>query len=172
MLPNFSDSASFRQNTDYLSESEWGSGNFQTGIFQEEEFSPLSGRRKHTSPKNLASVSSQNSVLRKNSKNPSKRSRIRKFTTTDRLDVLSDDAQRSKAVDFLTQSYIILLKKHPGSVDATLSFLYFLNEFTNQKNIIRYQIARLDLSSMALEQQTSFLRFKVLFEQNYSGVGA
>lgn len=76
----------------------------------------------------------------------------------------SDELQNIKAKEALTQAYLSILRKFPESAEAVISFLHFLMQFTDLTNVVRYQMARIQMSNMTLEQQVSYLRFKYAFE--------
>ena len=129
------------------SASELSTNRLGSQMFFEEEWQPLNPNNGASSLEDIGAGKRRLETFSKQILRNSKK----KISLIERRAIFSDEVQRTKAVEYLIQSYVGLLDKSPNSVEVMLSFAYFLKEFTSLNNITRYQIASLEQMEMTLE---------------------
>jgi hypothetical protein len=107
------------------------------------------------------------------SKNSKKNYNFQKFkfaqgnsstTIISTLDFYNEEEDRQKFIEFLTSSYIRLLRSDSRNPEILISFIYFLNEFSSHTNNLNYQLIKLQTFDLNLCQELSMLRLKNMIE--------
>jgi hypothetical protein len=123
---------------------------------------------KNVSTKNMNKTTSMSS-----SKNSKKNYNFQKFkfaqgtsmtNIISTLDFYNEEEDRQKFIEFLTSSYIRLLRSDSRNPEILISFIYFLNEFSSHTNNLNYQLIKLQTFDLNLCQELSMLRLKNMIE--------
>lgn len=75
-----------------------------------------------------------------------------------------------KLVDLLIENYLSIMKIYPNNPLIIISFIYFMIDFTQDLNHLKYQVKILEMMNLSFENQLSLLRIKsILFKANSDG---